>query len=1076
MANELKNFTLTSICNIQNAIENNKLIIFVGAGVSRNSGIPTWAELIKELAKDLGIKSKYKDDKGEDLFSYDEYLKIPQYYYNERKIKEYTDKIKSILNIPAIPNKIHELLFDLNPVHLVTTNYDNLLEQQANLICGNKIYGKVANDEELASAKECNFIIKMHGEFDNIVLKESDYDSYSNNFKLLESYVKGLFATHAILFVGFSAEDSNIRKILQWIKDIIGDKHQPAYLIDINDHSALSPEEFRIRFDYYRNQGIFTLYLEQIREEVNALYDKYYKGNDINLKAKGLDLYKFLYFIKNSNNFNINKYYNTLKQLEPLNAIDSDMLGIIFNTQIPERLSLGASSFVFESKQQTYDMDTLRLKKVLLTPEEFEQNIKLLYDNSLLPIEIKNRLDNFKQKVASKKQLKDYNNEEKAQLKQIISNITDIFQITEDEKTKVKYIFEKIKQSIDIEQKLFIEDNILNYNLKKTTCFDDNLTVSVFNNAFYFYKTNNLLEAYYELNKISNSYSNEPVIYYISEFNKKTVAKALKCSQLYGEEENNAEISRIIEEGQKINLEQIINKKMPQSLKEVFSCLTNANVQKKCLEIIEISEKISNYKLLVEGGGTGFNNNIQELYKKARAFFNFVMQNYIFINDYKQTQDLYYYLTKAILTSYSTKEQENCNFFNFGVCKIEAFDRFDFYIIIENLKNKNFIDLLKSLKINKLEISGSEEKTFLLSSFDSFLQSILSNNKQKFYNKLSNYLTLLSHIDLDFEDFKFIIEKYTQFVNLYNPKERTNELYNFKSNFIKMLYSFISNFKFNYKDNNKLYFELYEEIIKKYKGHYNFDTRNYYYLILHCIIRLSSKKNYKLKNKEIIDFYIDNIKNIDDAATILTQLYSVADSSYKLKIKNIFKTEKYSNININNCDPMYYAIVKGIIKFTKSQEIEFINTISSYIQERKDLEQKSESSREPVDVLVANLVDFIIEKKFKHMELVQKIIIELKEVVGCYLSINDRIEDYIRLLSVYYDPINFNYKNIEFDDLAYFNDNILKIIESDKKKVADVINVYINKFDANNESKKTIENIKKKISKVLNQYIESDNN
>lgn len=218
MANELKNFTLTSICNIQNAIENNKLIIFVGAGVSRNSGIPTWAELVKELAKDLGIKSKYKDDKGEDLFSYDEYLKIPQYYYNERKIKEYTDKIKSILNIPAIPNKIHELLFDLNPVHLVTTNYDNLLEQQANLICGNKIYGKVANDEELASAKECNFIIKMHGEFDNIVLKESDYDSYSNNFKLLESYVKGLFATHTILFVGFSAEDSNIRKILQWLK------------------------------------------------------------------------------------------------------------------------------------------------------------------------------------------------------------------------------------------------------------------------------------------------------------------------------------------------------------------------------------------------------------------------------------------------------------------------------------------------------------------------------------------------------------------------------------------------------------------------------------------------------------------------------------------------------------------------------------------------------------------------------------------------------------------------------------------------------------------------------------------
>lgn len=173
---------------------------------------------------------------------------------------------------------------------------------------------------------------------------------------------------------------------------------------------------------------------------------------------------------------------------------------------------------------------------------------------------------------------------------------------------------------------------------------------------------------------------------------------------------------------------------------------------------------------------------------------------------------------------------------------------------------------------------------------------------------------------------------------------------------------------------------------------------------------------------------------------------------------------------------MYYAIIKGIIKLTKSQEIEFINTISSYIQEKKDLKQRSETGREPVDVLVSNLIDFIIKKKFKHMKLVQNIIIKLKEIVGRYLTINDRIKDHIRLLSIYYDPTNFNYQNIEFIDLAYFNDDILKIIKSDKKKVADVMNVYINKFDANNESEKTIENIKKKVSEILNQYLKSDNN
>ena len=99
MANELKNFTLTSIKNIQKAIENNKLVIFVGAGVSRNSGIPTWAELIKELAKDLGIKAKGTDSKGNEVFSNDEFLKIPQYKAScQRNQRHKPDKFISVFN------------------------------------------------------------------------------------------------------------------------------------------------------------------------------------------------------------------------------------------------------------------------------------------------------------------------------------------------------------------------------------------------------------------------------------------------------------------------------------------------------------------------------------------------------------------------------------------------------------------------------------------------------------------------------------------------------------------------------------------------------------------------------------------------------------------------------------------------------------------------------------------------------------------------------------------------------------------------------------------------------------------
>ena len=54
----LRNFTLTSIKKIQEAQQKGKLIIFVGAGVSQNSNLPSWNDLVNQLALDLGIEKK----------------------------------------------------------------------------------------------------------------------------------------------------------------------------------------------------------------------------------------------------------------------------------------------------------------------------------------------------------------------------------------------------------------------------------------------------------------------------------------------------------------------------------------------------------------------------------------------------------------------------------------------------------------------------------------------------------------------------------------------------------------------------------------------------------------------------------------------------------------------------------------------------------------------------------------------------------------------------------------------------------------------------------------------------------
>ena len=243
--------TLTNIKNIKKASENNKLVVFVGAGVSQNSGLPSWLDVVAAMADDLGIKKK---EDGRYCFSNDDYLKIPQYYYIERGENDYCSKVIELFDKDWSPNSIHQLIFFLNPTHIITTNYDDLLEKALKQSKITRKYCKVSCDDDLAIAPNANYIIKMHGELKNshnsFVLKESDYDSYSSNFTLIETFVKGLIATHTLLFIGFSASDSNVRRIFQWIHDIIGEKNRTAYLIDVN--SDLSEGEL-VKYNYLLN-------------------------------------------------------------------------------------------------------------------------------------------------------------------------------------------------------------------------------------------------------------------------------------------------------------------------------------------------------------------------------------------------------------------------------------------------------------------------------------------------------------------------------------------------------------------------------------------------------------------------------------------------------------------------------------------------------------------------------------------------------------------------------------------------------------------------------------------------------
>ncbi|MCL4416828.1 MAG: SIR2 family protein [Actinobacteria bacterium] len=152
-------------------------------------------------------------------FCQDDYLKIPQYFYNKKKA-DYLNTIKEVFSIDAKPNKINSMIMDLQPKHIITTNFDKLIENTEN---PNKmIYKIVIKDEDLLTYHSNNsYIIKMHGdinELNDIVLKEEDYLNYSQKHILIETFIKSLLVDHTFLFIGYSLKDYNLKLIISWLE------------------------------------------------------------------------------------------------------------------------------------------------------------------------------------------------------------------------------------------------------------------------------------------------------------------------------------------------------------------------------------------------------------------------------------------------------------------------------------------------------------------------------------------------------------------------------------------------------------------------------------------------------------------------------------------------------------------------------------------------------------------------------------------------------------------------------------------------------------------------------------------
>lgn len=309
---------IDSIKEINKARTNNRLVIFVGSGVSNNSGVPTWKGLIETIAKKINYNENCngcdsietscpKEDCCERFnFTATEFLRIPEYYYQSAHPDEYFQTITDTLKCDKESNAVDEMILDIAPHHIITTNYDTLLENSASIKTAN--YKVIYEDKDLLSNASDGYIIKMHGDIDHpqtIVLKESDYIDYEQTHPLISTYIKSLLVNHTFLFVGYSLNDNNLNLIIGWINYFC-----KQYGVSERPYSFLIQNAVPSDFELSRleKNNIFVISLDTLPADLQS------KANipESLTHPSGRNLYTYLKCISNNT---ISSQYMDLKDI-----------------------------------------------------------------------------------------------------------------------------------------------------------------------------------------------------------------------------------------------------------------------------------------------------------------------------------------------------------------------------------------------------------------------------------------------------------------------------------------------------------------------------------------------------------------------------------------------------------------------------------------------------------------------------------------------------------------------------------------------------------------------------------------
>nr|WP_087574453.1 SIR2 family protein [Sphingomonas sp. CDS-1] len=269
------------IKNFVQDLHNDSAAIFAGAGLSKGSGYVDWPELLRDIAKELGLNV----DKEHDLIS------LAQFHVNTRRTSDgLARKILQEFSEQAEPSDVHDIIARLPIRSFWTTNYDSLIEDALRKAFRVPDVKYAVDQMHVSRPKRDAVVYKMHGDVQlpqQAVISKEQYEKYYHTHKPFVTALSGDLVSKTFLFIGFSFTDPNLDYVLSRLHGGIGKRNHYCFMREAQRTEDDDEELFRykrrkqeLRIEDLKRFGIQSLLVDdysditEILREIEARYRK----------------------------------------------------------------------------------------------------------------------------------------------------------------------------------------------------------------------------------------------------------------------------------------------------------------------------------------------------------------------------------------------------------------------------------------------------------------------------------------------------------------------------------------------------------------------------------------------------------------------------------------------------------------------------------------------------------------------------------------------------------------------------------------------------------------------------------